>query len=330
MPMKKIFIVFIPTTLWAAPMYDNIQVIRQENNQITLTAKCESIESKIDGIISLSKKIETRSANLTSIIRQRKENLCSVNITPIIPKRILDLHDSTTAYPGPNCWNTSLYTNKIVQSRRSTSKEEMHYWMTSPLCRELKDFELEKAGDIIAIRENNSDIPDNEMHAFIYLTHDLSFSKSGFDTQFPYELISSERVYQTFALGEYGDYKPEKECRKVEGIPDSAKCPVYANVFRCISYEQFLNSSIFPSKNIYTKLDLKVLAFEKKLSDATIWKVNFTKEIALALSKQLAGLEKEYTQYINSHGSDSTLWESIKFRMISYHEQLDLLNKEIK
>lgn len=327
--MKNLMLILIlPGTLFGADMYDNIQVVKSVNNQITLTAKCESIQSKIDSIIGLGKKIENQSVDEVPSINQQKDNLCSTNITSIVPKRILDLHDTTTAYPGPNCWNTSLYTNKIVQYRRSVAPEEMTYWMSSPLCRELKANEKEQPGDIIAIRTGGSDAPV-EMHGFVYLTKDFSFSKSGFDTQFHYELVSTEYVYQLFALGEYDEYNPNKECRKVEGIPDFEKCPTYANVYRCISYEQYLNSSSFPSKETYLKFDSKILDYERRLADEVDWKRNFNKEKLKAMTEELNLLENEYIQYTNVHENDSVLWDSIKNRISSFRTQLDLLEREI-
>lgn len=308
-------------------MTDNIQVVRRPDNHITLTAKCESIKQKINGIISLNKKLSLQTQDQPDI-EKITDTLCVSDITSIIPARILDLHDKTTAYPGANCWNTSLYTNKIVQSRRATAESEMTYWMNSPLCRELKNDEEELPGDIIAIRTNYGNTPI-EMHGFVYLTSDFSFSKSGFDIQFPYEFTSSEYVYHLFALGDYEEYSANKECRRVEGIPNADKCPVFANVFRCMSYAQYLEASDFPSKDIYKKLDNKLLSFEKKLSEAAVIARNFTSLKSSELNIELTALESEYLRDISNHIADSILWDSIKERIISFHTQIDLLNDEL-
>jgi hypothetical protein len=325
----KIQIIFLllPLTTFAAEMSYDIQVLRLPNDKISLTSKCEGIKEKIAGIISLSQKLENRSDKIPDI-REESAGMCSADITNIIPKRILELHDRTTAYPGANCWNTSLYTNKIVQSRRATAESEMTYWMNSPLCRELKANEPEIPGDIIAVRSAGEDYI-LEMHGFVYLTKDFSFSKSGFDIQFPYEFVSSEYVYQTFALGDYGDYKANPECRKVEGRPDTSKCPVFANIYRCMSYDQYLGSTNFKNKNSYLKIDQKLLALEKEVSDAAAISRNFTKEKGIELNTEISAIEKEYKQYIESHDIDSPLWDSIKYRLISFHIQIDILIDEI-
>lgn len=329
--MKLVMMVstLLPIPLLAAPLWNDIQVIKDENNQIILTAKCDHIESKIQSLIELSIKIENQTPIKKPEIHRDINDFCSTHITPFIPKIILPLHDSMTAYSGPNCWNTSLFTNQIVPFRRFTSEEEMTYWMNSPVCRELQAYESEKPGDIIAIRQNSSDGPI-EMHGFVFLTNDFSFSKSSFSAAFPYEFTSSEQVYQTFALGEYEEYKPDKKCRKVEGKPDANQCPVYANVFRCFSYQQYLDSSHFVSKNEYKKMDFKFLAFEKELSDEVILERPFTKKKGLAFTLKLASLEKEYNRYILSHSPDSVLWDSFKFRIISFRTQIDLLMDELK
>jgi hypothetical protein len=328
--MKIIVLMFfLPTTLFAAQMYDNIQVVRNENTEVYLTAKCDTLESKIQSLIVLNKKIENKTPVVADLnLHKNENNFCSVNITSLIPEKIENLHDTTTAYPGPNCWNTSLFINKIVQSRRATAEEEMTFWMNSPLCRELKEAEIEKPGDIIALRGNSTDKPI-EMHGFIFLTKDFAFSKSGYDTQFPYEFVSSEYVYQAFALGDYGDYKPDPECRRVIGKPDANKCSVYGNVYRCISYEQYFRTAKFSSKKAFKKLDLKISVFEDKLSNAVVLERDFTKEKGAALDSELAEIENEYKKYIKFHPKDSILWESIRVRIISYHIQIALLQDEI-
>jgi hypothetical protein len=312
----------IPMSLFAAEMRNNIQVERIENNEIQLTAKCENIENKIASILELNKL-----SPISTPITEMGQGLCSANITKIIPKRIVDLPDTTTAHPGPNCWNTSLFTQKVVQSRRFTSENEMTYWMNSPLCRELVINEVERPGDIIAIRVNNADA-FLEMHGFIYLTDDFSFSKSGFDPQFPYELTSSEYVYQVFALGDYGSFRPNPECRRVVGKPDSDKCPVYANVFRCKTYENFLNSENFNSKEIYKTFDKKLLRFETKLSIIVLNEKNYSKEKSHELKNELNLLNDEYLSLSDSHSQDYRLWENMKFRIISFRVQINLLDSE--
>jgi hypothetical protein len=321
-----IYLLLLPKAVFAAQMYDNIQVVRHENNQITLTAKCENIVNDILSIIDLSKKIENKFSTVPVI--NKGERNCSANITENIPKKIFELQDRTTAYPGPNCWNTSLYTNNISKYRRATSEEEMTFWMNSPLCHELGLNESELPGDIIAIRANK---PDSflELHGFVYLTPEFSFSKSGYDTQFPYELVASEYVYQVFALGNYDEVSANKKCRRVIGRPDQEECPVYANVFRCMPYDKYLSATTFSTKNDYLLLDTKMILFEKKLSDAVVIEKNFTQEKGILLTSEIDMLEKEFNEYINSHKTDSILWDSIKNRLISFHVQIDLLLAEI-
>jgi len=242
--------------------------------------------------------------------------------------RMQSLQGTTTAYPGPNCWNTSLFISEIAQYRRAVAEEEMTYWMNSPLCKELAVNEEARAGDIITIRSNNGESV-LEMHGFTYLTKESSFSKSGFDIQFPYEFVTSEYVYQLFALGDYGDYKANPDCRRVKGIPDLTKCPVYANVFRCTSYKNFLNSARFLSKIDYKKIDDKFLAFEKKISEATVGSRNYNPEKAAALNQEFVIIQTEYVNYIKNHKIDSVLWESFNVRLTSFHVQLDLLADEL-
>ena len=116
--------------------------------------------------------------------------------------------------------------------------------------------------------------------------------------------------------------------RRVEGKADTTRCPIYANIFRCISYRQFLHSSDFVSKNAYQKMDSQFLAFERELSDTAILTKNFTKEKGRALTEELTLLEKEYTRYVQSHKIDFTLWDSIKFRTISFRMQIKMLMEE--
>lgn len=55
-----------------------------------------------------------------------------------------------------------------------------------------------------------------------------------------------------------------------------------------------------------------------------------TKEYYEKLDSNFIDLETEYLDFVDSHAQDSVIWDSFKYRLISYHVQLDLLLDEIK
>lgn len=144
---------------------------------------------------------------------------CSLDITAAAPEFVALRHGTKAGRWGPNCWNAALTANNLLARPRFTSPEEMTFWMGSAACRELEAGEAPLPGDIIAIRGSGGE----EVHGFVYLTPELSFSKNYLTAAAPYELQSPEAVYAEFPV--------PSGCRE-PGAPAGA-CPVRSDYFRC-------------------------------------------------------------------------------------------------
>lgn len=106
------------------------------------------------------------------------------DVTSLIPKTFGTLNEFSPPRNGPNCWNFSLYFNRIAFSLHETSPAEFKFWIESPLARKLNDSESLKPGDIIVFRLGN-----DEVHTAVFLTPKIVLSKNGTEETRPYRIM---------------------------------------------------------------------------------------------------------------------------------------------
>lgn len=240
---------------------------------------------------------------------------CKINITTIIPKMVLEKENSALVKNGPNSWNSSLVTAGVLPHLRYTQKNEMSFWMSSPLCKERGADEAPAPGDIIAIRNFNGD----EVHGFVNLTEELSYSKNGFRKGTKYQLAKPAEIYETFGVA--------KACEKVYKKPaNTDECPFYANVFKCDSMDEYLKKN--PTKNSSLKETWKSLdAMDCELSKMT-FRDTFTADQASTLKTSvevIQGLAESQISDSKVSDEDKFLWKAIKFKAMSLVEQVNML-----
>jgi len=143
---------------------------------------------------------------------------CSMDVSAAAPAFVARMHGVKAGRWGPNCWNAALVAGKLLAEPRFASPEEMTFWTASPACRALSAGEEPLPGDIIAIREASGE----EVHGFVYLTPDLSFSKNYLTAAAPYLLQPPAAVYAEF---------PVEEACRLPGAP--AGCARRSDYFRC-------------------------------------------------------------------------------------------------
>lgn len=199
--------------------------LSQDPNKVILEGKsCAELEIEIAAIKTWSIRIGEKPGDSSC---QCSNKVCKIDITNIVPYLVKEKQGSCPAFDGPNCWNGALVATKMLPNLRYTSDTEMAFWMSSPLCKERAANEKALPGDIIAIREKNGD----EVHGFIHLTENLSFSKNGYRKGAPYSLQSPENVYTV--------YRVKKECQGVNGKPAKG-CSLWSNIFACESITEYL------------------------------------------------------------------------------------------
>jgi len=165
----------------------------------------------------------------------------SVVLTGSVPRFYEAHHGSSPVCHGPNCWNSALVVADIIPSLRYSTPEEMTFWMTSPLCSEVPAQEDPKPGDVIAIRK-----ADNvEVHGFVYISPDLSYSKNGFNNASPYLLQPTEGVFLVYGV--------PKECR-AHRPPPAPGCPLKGVYFRCEGVAAFAAKQLDPAARARVRL----------------------------------------------------------------------------
>jgi hypothetical protein len=238
------------------------------------------------------------------------DGACSLKITGAAPDLVNAMHGVKAGRWGPNCWNTALVADKILSAPSFTSPEEMSFWMASPVCRALAAGEAPRPGDIIAIRGQAGD----EVHGFIYLTPELSFSKNYLTAAAPYALQSPEDVYAEFPVA--------PDCR----LPGSgAACAARSDYFRCSTLQDYLASANIPQDQEYAKAAAAVAGAEKDLSDLVLrWKIDpdlkaRAPEILAASQAALLPVKAQ------AAGRPGLLWQALSLRVDSLLHQISLI-----
>ncbi len=209
----------------------------QANDQFLLKDQnCNMVKKHVETLVAWTNKVNKNNSCDFSKIQIHSTNLkCQANVTECLPGHVKKFHGTKPANMGPNCWNLSLVMKDILPGLRYSTPEEMAFYMSSPLCRALKDEESKEVGDVGAIR-TVFDGKTEESHGFIYLSDDLSYSKNGFHNSSPYEVQSTEKI-----LSIYGVPK-DLDCRKNQ-IDLNSECNNAVSYYRCISFDDYLLSA---------------------------------------------------------------------------------------
>jgi hypothetical protein len=227
--------------------HDPVTVVRDEAGMLVLSGEnCAILETQVSALAQWKTRLDEPAP--ATVACRCTAGACRAAITSVTPGFVNRTHGTRAGRWGPNCWNTALVASKILEESSFTAPEEMTYWMKSPLCRSLRAGEAPRPGDIIAIRDQ----AEQEIHAFIHLTDELSFSKNYLTAAAPFALQNPSDVYREFPVPE--------ECRK-PGHP--ASCPAHADYFRCVTMESYLPLSGPPPSAEYVQTETKVFEVER-------------------------------------------------------------------
>jgi hypothetical protein len=235
---------------------------------------------------------------------------CSLKVSEAAPDFVNRFHGVKAGRWGPNCWNTALVAAKILAAPSFTSPEEMTFWMKSPLCRALGGGELPRPGDIIAIRSQAGE----EVHGFVYLTPELSFSKNYLTAMAPYALQGPEEVYQEFPVA--------PECR----LPGNAApgCAFRSDYFRCTPLADYLPAANAPDAD-YARTAAAVASAENSVSDLVLrWK---TDPELKARAPQILAAANDILLPARAlaAGRPGLLWNALALRIDSLLHQISLI-----
>ncbi|MBY0416250.1 MAG: hypothetical protein K2Q18_18900 [Bdellovibrionales bacterium] len=228
-------------------------------------------------------------------IKCKKIEGCKYDIKSCLPAHIAGVVGKYSGYEGPNCWNLALVMKGILPGLRFSTKEEMAFYLNSPLCRNLEEGEERRPGDVGAIRElvNNKAY---EFHGFIYISDKIAFAKNGETYESSYDLQTLNNVFASYQMSS------KEECYG-NRINLNSLCMNATSYFRCESLDAYLSKrapismdlkEIIQATSNYEKCNLEPFLVDGKvLSDkATNAFINTTKALVKYTENQIKKNQK--------------------------------------
>lgn len=200
----------------------DVEVFREDKSIYLSAFNCEDIQNELVNIKKWSKQDYTQPSTQKC---ECLDGFCKLNITNEIPEIVRLYEEKRPEVNGPNCWNNTLVTTGILPHLRYSSPEEMEFWMKSPLCQEKKITDKMEPGDVIAIREKDS----QEYHGFVYISEKMAWSKNGFNKKNLYNVQN--------LIGVFDIYGVKTECQR--NVGNTKQCKKYANVYKCKSWDEY-------------------------------------------------------------------------------------------
>lgn len=325
--MQALWIVLIILFIAPGSYGESIREIRDENDNLFIRGtSCQELSAQAEALSTWAGKMQNAPSSVPSTCQCDVEGLCEINITHSIPDFVFQASLVKPDYYGPNCWNTTLVASGILPFQRFSIPEEITFWTHSSFCRELTLLEPLEVGDVIAIREKNeSPLEDPfEIHAFIYITEELAFSKNGPETLSPISFQNPQEVFSFYGV-------TNKACQRVSG--SSGACENFANVYRCESFQEHLSHHPAPTSAAYQEIESKLLEIESSVSDMTLHfrkknisraslheKLQKNKTDLQSLQEKIVTLAKSLTM---ADSYEQEYWQGLSFRIQSTLEQID-------
>lgn len=314
---KKLFLLFSISLLAnASSIKKNVSDVDvyRENDEIKIAAfDCMQIQGEVDNIKKWSKKTINKIKNDECICN---DGYCSMNIKNVLPDIVKFYQDKRPDVNGPNCWNSTLVTAGILPHHRYSTPEEMKFWMNSPLCKEKKINEKLMPGDVIAIREKNS-----EYHGFVYVSDKLAWSKNGFSKRAKYKTQGLKDVYDLYGVS--------PECQRVES--GSSDCQKYANIYKCEPWDEYWSKVDEATKaKVDEDIERSLNHVECNLSEALNDSSTIDKQLVDLLENTILILEFNVLDLKNALTSSSSNDEKLYIdrathRILSIKAQLEFL-----
>lgn len=261
------------------PVHADLGLDRDSNGRYLLSHEsCEeltTVTKALDQWTKNSHEIKTCPVNTQS--PSERNNRCEYDITNCVPDHVIKYIGVQPKNAGPNCWNLALVMKNILPALRYSHSDEMAFYMSSPLCRQLKNNEDKIPGDIGAIRKVLTNATE-EFHGFIYISDALSYSKNGVAKENPYMLLPTDVVFGIYGVPD------DKRCRQNE-IDMKLRCGNAVSYFRCMSMEEYLSKQNTPKQIITAISDIN--RFDKCLEGKTIKDNPLSKEAGKNLMDSL-------------------------------------------
>lgn len=301
--------------------------------QILMKAKtCEELQTHAASIVQWTKMTSNTLYEIPECFCS--SHSCQMDVGRISPYivKALSTYDSgfamSSAYDGPNCFNAALVATNTLPKLSYTHPYEMTAFLQSSLCEEKAVGEPLVPGDILVVRDQRQEYL--EIHAGIYISDTLAFSKYGESSLMPY-------AYGLNVAKSYG--VQDQACKRVQGVPkagDPCFEKPFVNYFRCVPFYTFVSKIVNqPSglnkeaQAIYAKtssLDITIsdIAFSGKKIDAVGLK---------SLQEDLLRLNQtavDFTNKIRLDKNNRELLQLMRFRLFSMFEQTRIIAHSLK
>ena len=297
---------------------EGVSAYRELDGALTLTGEnCDLLKRHVSALSSWKKKLNELPTKPTSSCTCNSLR-CYMNVDSVSPTFIEQYHAVDAGRWGPNCWNSVLVSSKILPVLRFTPPEEMNFWMSSPLCRQIPESETPEPGDIVAIRRSYQD----EVHAFIFITEELSFSKNYLMTTSPYRLQSTTDIFSIYPVS--------FSCRHKVGNP--RECQTYATYYRCSTFTDYISEKKISFSSRYIELESMIREVEHLVSKIAFeWKYNLplqksSPQLLKEARAKLDSIQAEVTlrsRDMNSSSDQRLLWDALRFRIIGTQMSID-------
>jgi hypothetical protein len=243
---------------------------------------------------------------------------CKYDIHECLPEHIAGVVGKYSGFEGPNCWNLALVMKGILPGLRFSTKEEMAFYLNSPLCRNLNADEERRPGDVGAIRElvNNK---AHEFHGFIYISDKLAFSKNGETFDSSYDLQSLENVYASYQIA------GNEQCRGNQ-INMNSTCLNATSYFRCEGLDEYLKKRK-PLSLELSNLVQETSVFEKCIVEPFLLD---SKPLQDNAGKSIVDIAKALAKYTEDQIRKSKLSEEEKFIITSLDLRMRAISEQFK
>jgi len=165
-------------------------------------------------------------------------DLCELYIKDWLPLELKALLDNRTEERGFSCYQAALWGSGLWTRTLPVTQELFIQWLRSPACTLRTDPKTAQPGDIATVWLKDRDTP---IHAFIYLTEDLSFQKTGQYLGMPYEFVPTSMAREVpYSFGEDRGYSTQapwigdlKTDSSRMSWNSKEKFFVYAQIYNC-------------------------------------------------------------------------------------------------
>lgn len=222
--------------------------------------------------------------------------------------RVQALEGRDPLISGPNCWNSVLYIQDLVENLRYSSPEELQFWLGSAFCEKIEASKDLQTTDVVAIRSQ----VDGELHAMTWLNENLVFSKNTSHKRDLYETQNTDLILSMFRVNDSSCQNPNSK--------NQLRCTRWADFYRCRSATE--------ERRLALKKDLELndLYEQTQFIASQIEKGIFQKNPNLKtqpeLLIELAAIQNKVSQHRNKN---TFFWRALVLQLDSLETQVLLL-----